>query len=285
MGPNHEHSVEAISGFAAEVIKGCTIDARVHTPGATPANTTDTLYCTIDTSRAEVEEGNKPNAGTIRAAVEREMRADGHAGWRCQAVTVNPRNENLIRIVCRDDTKHQMVRQIAETRIAPGMRVRDDDLYPIKVDYMRWTAVWEEKGKYRSKAVKKFSKENDTTVAKVVWLSDQENPKAYRSMAVYLTKARDARRLISKGYFHAGGESGTTGVFKPQFQTQQCFKCQQIAPHKAVQCLNHLVCRRCAKEGHHHKEYRKTALKCVPCGGAHKSFSKKCPKLYLSIYK
>ncbi|KAK2035900.1 hypothetical protein LZ31DRAFT_619365, partial [Colletotrichum somersetense] len=109
-------------------------DARARTSGVTPPNTTDTLYCTIDTSRVEAENSNRPNAGTIRAAVEREMRAGGHAGWRCQAVTVNPRNENLIRIVCRDDAEHQMVKQIAETKIAPGMRVRDDDLYPIKVD-------------------------------------------------------------------------------------------------------------------------------------------------------
>ncbi|KAL0929378.1 uncharacterized protein CTRU02_215544 [Colletotrichum truncatum] len=215
-------------------------DARARTPGATPTNTTDTLYCTIDTFSAEEEDGSKPSAGTIRAAVEKEMRADGHAGWRCLAVTVNPRSENLIRVVCRDDAEHQMVKQIAETKIAPGIRVRDDDLHPIKVDFVRWTSVWEEKGKYRSKAAEEFSKENHATVAKIVWLSDQENPKAYGSMAVYLTKASDARRLISEGYFHASGESGTTGVFKPQSRPQQCFKCQQIAPHKAVRCPNRL---------------------------------------------
>jgi hypothetical protein len=221
----------------------------------------------------------------VGAAVEKEMRADGRTGWRCQAVTVNPRNESLIRIVCRDDAEHRMVKQIAETKIAPGMRVRDDDLYPIKVDFVRWSAVWEEKGKYRSQAAEEFSKENDTTVAKIVWLSDKENPKAYGSMAVYLTKASEARRLISEGYFHAGGESGTTGIFKPQFQSQQCFQCQQIAPHKASRCPNRLVCGRCAKEGHHHKECRETVLKCVPCGGPHESFSKKCPKLYPSLHE
>ncbi|KDN61464.1 hypothetical protein CSUB01_11710 [Colletotrichum sublineola] len=215
-------------------------DARARMSGATPANTTDTLYCTIDTSRVEAEDGNKPNASTIRAAVEREMRANGHTGWRCQAVTVNPRNENLIRIVCRDDAEHRMVKQIAESKIAPGMRVRDDDLYPIKVDFVRWSAVWEEKGKYRSQAAEELSKENDTTVAKIMWLSDKENPKTYGSMAVYLTKASEARRLISEGYFHAGGESGTTGLFKPQFQPQQCFQCQQIVPHKASRCPNRL---------------------------------------------
>ncbi|TIC97717.1 hypothetical protein CH35J_006558 [Colletotrichum higginsianum] len=260
-------------------------DAQTRTPGATPPNATDTLYCTIDTSRVEAEDGNKPNVGTIRAAVEKEMRADGHAGWRCQAITVNPRNGNLVRIVCRDDAEHQMVKQIAETKIAPGMRVRDDDLYPIMVDFVRWSAVWEEKGKYRSQAAEEISKENETTVAKIVWLSDKENLKAYGSMAVSLTKASEARRLISEGYFHAGGESGTTGIFKPQFQPQQCFQCQQIAPHKASRCPNRLVCGRCAKEGHHHKECCETVLKYVPCGGPHASFSEKCPKLYPSLHE
>ncbi|KAK2052015.1 hypothetical protein LY76DRAFT_527502, partial [Colletotrichum caudatum] len=77
-------------------------------------------------------------------------------------------------------------------------------------------AVWEEKGKYRSKAAEEFSKENDTTVAKIVWLSNQENLKQYGSIAVYLTKASNARRLILEGYFYAGRESGSIGVFKPQ---------------------------------------------------------------------
>ncbi|KAK6206235.1 abc transporter [Colletotrichum tabaci] len=65
-----------------------TSHARTHTADTT----TDTLYCTIDTSRVEVKYGKKPNAGMIRAALEKEMRADGHTEWRCQAVTVNPRN-------------------------------------------------------------------------------------------------------------------------------------------------------------------------------------------------
>ncbi|KAK2035995.1 hypothetical protein LZ31DRAFT_618398 [Colletotrichum somersetense] len=141
-------------------------DARARTPGATPTNTTDTLYCTIDTSNVEEEDGSKPSAGTIRAAVEREMRADGHAGWRCLAVTVNPRSENLIRVVCRDDAEHQMVKQIAETKIAPGIRVRDDDLYPIKGDFVRWTSVWEEKGKYRSKAARSLARKTTLPLPK-----------------------------------------------------------------------------------------------------------------------
>ncbi|KAK6206234.1 hypothetical protein QIS74_13653 [Colletotrichum tabaci] len=173
-----------------------------------------------------------------------------------------------------------MVKRIAETKIATGTRVRDDELYPIKVDFVRWTAVWEEKEKYRSQAAEELSSESETTVAKIKWLSDQESPKTYGSMAVYLTKG-----LISEGYFHAGGEPGNAGVFKPQSRPHQCYKYQQIVRHKASECENILACGRCAKEGHHHKKCRETVLKCIPCGGPHESFSKKCPKLYLSIHE
>jgi hypothetical protein len=33
-------------------------------------------------------------------------------------------------------------------------------------------------------------------------------------MVVYVTKKSDARRLVAEGFFHAGGESGTTSTFE-----------------------------------------------------------------------
>ena len=51
-------------------------------------------------------------------------------------------------------------------------------------------------------------------MAKIVWLSKKDVPKAYGSMVVYVTKGSDARRLLAEGFFHVAGESGTTGVFK-----------------------------------------------------------------------
>ncbi|KAK1690415.1 hypothetical protein BDP55DRAFT_756068 [Colletotrichum godetiae] len=90
-------------------------DSRVATPGnATLPSRSDPLFCTIDTSRVE-EGSDKPNAGRIRAAVEKEMRAmDGQGNWRCRAITVDPRNADRIRIVCRDDAEHKLVKQIVE---------------------------------------------------------------------------------------------------------------------------------------------------------------------------
>lgn len=254
--------------------------------GTTPSNVTDTLYCTIDTSRVDTGEGDKPNAGTIRAAVEKEIRArDGYDKWRCRAVTIDPRNADRIRIACRDEAEHHMVKQTAEKNVAPGVRVLRDDLYPLKVDNVKRTEVLDENGEIRHGAAEAFSKENETTVAKIAWLSDRDTPKAYGSMVVYVTKASDARRLISEGFFHAGGESGTTMVFERRPRPQQCYNCQQITRHKAYQCKNPKVCGRCAKEGHHHSECRETIAKCVPCGGPHESFSKNCPKLYPSLHE
>jgi hypothetical protein len=133
---------------------------------------------------------------------------DDHANWRCRAVTVDSKNTNRVRIACRDEAEHQLVKRIAETRIGAGARVLRDELYPVKVDNVKRTAVLDENNGIRAGAVEAFSNENETTVAKISWLSKKDVPKAYGSMVVYLTKGADARRLLVEGFFHAGGESG-----------------------------------------------------------------------------
>ncbi|THC88431.1 hypothetical protein EYZ11_012124 [Aspergillus tanneri] len=179
----------------------------------TPTTFTDTLYCTIDTSRMADNENDKMSAGPIRAAVETEIRTmENHMNWRCRAVTVDPRNTNRIRIACRDEAEHQLVKKVAEAKIGAGARVLRDELYPIKVDSVKKAAVLDEKDAIRAGAAAAFSEENETTVAKISWLSRKESMKAYGSMVVYLTKGTDAWRLLADGFFHAGGESGVTSL-------------------------------------------------------------------------
>src|SRR5437016_1359471 len=129
-----------------------------------------------------------------------------------------------------------------------------------------------------------FSKENETIVAKISWLSKKDIPKAYGSIVVYLTKGTDTQRLLVKGFFHARGESGMTSTFEHQPRPEQCYKCQEIG-HKAFQCRNTQKCARYAKEGHYHDSYNKTIPRCVLCGGPHKSFSRNYWKLYLSQHE
>ena len=249
----------------------------------TPSTFTDTLYCTIDTSRMEDDKRAAVTAGTVRAAIEKEIRATGEQkkDWRCRAVTMDPRKPQHIKIGCRDETEHRLVKQGAEKTNASGARVLRDELYPIKVDSVRRTAVLDENDNIRDGAAEAFGQENETTVAKVAWLSRKDNGKAYGSMVVYLTKAAEARKFLEEGFFYAGGESGYTRIFERRERPEQCYNCQQVG-HKAFQCKNAQTCGRCAKQGHSHHGCEATVPKCIPCGGPHESFSRHCPKLYPS---
>src|SRR6201999_4482936 len=98
------------------------------------------------------------------------------------AVTVDPKNINRIRIACRDEDEHQLVKKVAEAKIGAGARVLRDELYPIKVDSVNQAAVLEEKNEIGAEAAAAFSEENDATVAKIAWLSKKDSAKAYGSM-------------------------------------------------------------------------------------------------------
>ncbi|KAI3094618.1 hypothetical protein CBS147333_9961 [Penicillium roqueforti] len=160
-------------------------------------------------------ESEKASAGSIRATIETEIRKmDNHTHWRCRAVTVSLRDTNRIRIVCRDEAEYQLVKKVAEAKIGAGARVLRDELYPIKVDSVKRTAVLDENHEILTGAVAAMGEENGTTVAKMTWLSNKEIAKPYRSIVVYLTKGTDTQRILADRYFYIGGESGTTSVFK-----------------------------------------------------------------------
>ncbi|KAI3277363.1 transcriptional regulator family: Zinc finger, CCHC-type [Penicillium roqueforti] len=222
------------------------------TLNTTPSTFTDTLYCMVDTSKMTESENEKKSAGSIRATIEKEIRTmDDHSHWRCRAVTVSPRDPNRIRIACRDEAEHQLVKKVAEEKIGTGARVLQDELYPIKVDSVKRAAVLDENHDILAGAAAALGEENETTVAKMTWLSSKEVAKPYGSLVVYLTKGTDARRLLADGYFHVGGESGTTSVFECRPRPVQCYNCQEIG-HKAFQCKKIQKCAKCATEGHHH---------------------------------
>ena len=70
----------------------------------TPSTMTNTLFCTIDTTGVKEDDKNKAQPGTIREAIELEIRTGTDKGkWRCTAVTRDPRNAARIRVTCRDD--------------------------------------------------------------------------------------------------------------------------------------------------------------------------------------
>lgn len=246
----------------------------------TPSTLTDTLYCTVDVSDVEEEERGRANASTIRQEVEEGMRkGDGGSGWRCVAVTRDPRNSGRIRITCRDEEELARVKVVAERAKASGARVLRDQWYPVKVDNACRTAVLDENGELRVGATELMEKENEVKIAKLSWLSRKDSPKAYGSMVVYVTKRADAARLLDGQYFNVDGESASTRAFEPRRGPMQCFKCLGLG-HRAFSCTKPQVCSRCAHPGHRHSECQADSPKCAVCDGPHESTSRQCPILY-----
>ncbi|KAH7472001.1 hypothetical protein FOMA001_g13208 [Fusarium oxysporum f. sp. matthiolae] len=243
----------------------------------TPSSFTDTLFCTIDTSRVSEEDRGKAQVGEVRQAIEEKVRAreGGQPNWRCAAVVKDVRNEDRIKVVCRDEAELQLVREAAERTMVKGVRVLGDQLYPVKVDGANRTAVLDSSGNILPGAAEALGKENEVTIAKMHWLSNKENGKMYGSMVIYVTKASDARRLLDERYFHLAGESASTNVFERRQGPDQCYNCWETG-HKAFTCSKTQRCGKCAETGHRHRDCQAVEPKCVPCGGPHESFSQNC---------
>ncbi len=163
----------------------------------TPSTMTDTLYCTIDTSRVSKEDRSKAQPGSIRQAIEEEMRTtDGTVKWRCAVIIRDARNVDRIKIAYRDKTELQWVKDAAQKTVVTGTRVLQDQLYPVKVDNANRTAILDQEGKILPRAAEILGKENDVHIAKIGWLSRRDAGKAYSSMVVYVTKGSEAARLL-----------------------------------------------------------------------------------------
>jgi len=246
----------------------------------TPSTMTDTLYCTVDTSRVGEEDRSRAQPGTIRKAIEEEIRTtEGHANWRCAAVIKDARNTERIRVACRDEAELQKVKEAAQKTVVAGIRVLRDQLYPVKVDNANRAAVLDQDGEIRLGAAEALGEENNVSIAKVAWLSNKGAAKAYGSMVIYVTKGSDAVRLIQEQYFHVAGESAYTRIYERRVGLTQCYNCQGVG-HKAYACTKSQICAQCAKEGHSHKNCLEQIAKCALCKGPHPSFSRHCQVLH-----
>ncbi|KAL1584022.1 hypothetical protein WHR41_08100 [Cladosporium halotolerans] len=246
----------------------------------TPSTFTDTLYCTVDVTNVEEAERDNASVSKIRQNIEKEMgKGEEGSGWRCVAVTRDPRHAARIRVTCRDESELARVKEVVEKTKAVGSRVLRDQWYPVKVDNACRTAVLDGHGELRTGAVEMLEKENEVSTAKISWLSRKDVQKAYGSMVVYVTKRADAARLLEGQYFIVDGESAFTRVFEPRRGPMQCFRCLSLG-HKAFSCTKEQVCSRYAQPGHRHSDCQAEQPKCAICDGPHESPSRQCRILY-----
>lgn len=174
----------------------------------TSSHSSELLFCTIDVSNVRVEDRSSVTPGEIRAAVESVAREEKESpSWRRRAVTKDLKASNRIKVICRDEVEHLMIKRILEKRLPQSVRVLRNEYYPIKVDGVSRSAVLDECGKELPGPNDAFNSENATEVVKVGWLSDRLL-KEHGSMVVYLKKATEAARFLREGYFYAGGLSG-----------------------------------------------------------------------------
>ena len=155
---------------------------------------------------------------------------------------------------------------------------------PLHLDNVNRAGVLNENNNVLPDAAQRLGEENGDKIAKVVWLSNRLNGKAYGSMIMYTIKGEDAITLLKGMFFHVNGEAGYTAVCEPRTGPIQCFTCQKIG-HKAFACKQQQRCARCAVEGRHHKECISTAPpKCILYGGPHESYNKGCAKPFPPIH-
>ncbi|KNB18422.1 hypothetical protein FOXG_22229 [Fusarium oxysporum f. sp. lycopersici 4287] len=212
------------------------------------------LFCTIDISGVGDDDSNKAQIGEVRQAIEAAVRTrQKDERWRCAAVVRGARNANVIKVMCRDEAELHMVREAALGADMPGAKILRERLYPVKTNGANRSAVLDLNGDLLPGVTEAFGQENEVTIAKINWLSDKGNGKAYGSMVVYVTKESDARRLSEDKYFHLGGESARTSVFEPRAGVVQCYNYWGLG-HKAFVCKETQRCGRCAERGHYHRQ-------------------------------
>jgi hypothetical protein len=83
----------------------------------------------------------------IRKAIETTIQTTrDKRSWRCAAVVKEARNPDRVRVICRDKSEAQMVKEAAQKIPVPGVRVLRDQLYPVRVANANRTVVLDADG-------------------------------------------------------------------------------------------------------------------------------------------
>ncbi|KJZ69709.1 hypothetical protein HIM_10903 [Hirsutella minnesotensis 3608] len=164
----------------------------------------------IDTSRVEEQDRGRAQIGSIRQAIESEVRAKAR---RPGGTGQGSRAEDSSDWSSSDEGSALP----SQRRQCQSYRVLDGE------------------GNILQGAAEALGAENNVTIGKITWLSNKETGKAYGSMVVYVTKKNDAKKLLDGKYSDLAGESACTNPFEPRKGPIQCYNCQEIG-HKAFRC-------------------------------------------------
>ena len=141
----------------------------------------------IDTVHAQDEGQAKISPGALRNAIKKELSTKENR-FRCVAVYIGRQADQVI-VRARNEVELRRIKEAASKIALSGTTVLRDQLYPLKVDSVSRLAVPNGDSFLQTDIAEGLGEENNTNIAKVVWLSNKENNKAYGSMAVYFIKS------------------------------------------------------------------------------------------------
>ena len=81
---------------------------------------------------------------------------------------------NRTGIACRDEAEYRVVKQVAGTKIAPGIRALRDKFFLIMVDHVTAQLFRTTIMGFRLEQQRRFSEEKNTRVVKISWLSRKD---------------------------------------------------------------------------------------------------------------
>lgn len=76
-------------------------------------------------------------------------------------MTIDSKNPHRIRIAYRDEAEHKRIKLIVKENVTRAAQILQEDLFSIRVDSVKRTAVLYDTGKVHVRAVEALSQEND----------------------------------------------------------------------------------------------------------------------------
>ncbi len=201
----------------------------------------------------------------VREVLSNYLKAQPEIG-NVQVEGVKPLRGGAIKIFLDSEESAKTLRESKSwEKVLPGAVVQGEQWFPIKVDAVPRKAVFDDDNSERGDFANAFRTENEGAEVKMVrWLS---GTKPYGSMAVYLSKEKDAQFLLNRRIVHIRGEAAFTEVYLRRERPVRCRNCQKYG-HKQARCPNSTACGRCAGP-HPTDECESGEVRCAACGGGH----------------
>lgn len=107
------------------------------------------------------------------------------------------------------------------------MRVLQDQNFPIKIDNANQCSLLTSGGELLNDIKNQLEVENQVNIPHMRWISNIQNGKLYGSMVIWVTKRKDAERLMKEGVLQIRGEAAYSRPFEQRIGPIRCYNCQK----------------------------------------------------------